>query len=70
MVEGEGFVRVQRCLQARRYQPGLGDLALDFSIQACAKPAAREGNPHAISLSNCRKVSDNPRIKTVEYMVA
>jgi len=25
---------------------------------------------YAISLSNCQKLSDNPRIKTVEYRVA
>ena len=30
----------------------------------------RERNLDAISLSNCPKLSDNPRIKTVEYTVA
>ena len=29
----------------------------------------RESNLDAISLSNCPKLSDNPRIKTVEYTV-
>ncbi len=31
---------------------------------------ARERNLYAISLSNCPKLNDNPRIKTVEYTVA
>ena len=31
---------------------------------------ARERNLDAISLSNCTKLSDNPRIKTVEYTVS
>ena len=31
---------------------------------------ARERNLDTISLSNCPKLSDNPRIKTVEYNIA
>ena len=46
------------------------DLAAAFSIQASAKPAARERNLYATGLSDCPKLSDNPRIKTVEYTVA
>ena len=49
--------------------PADADLSAAFPIQASVKPAARESNLDAISLSNCPKLSDNPRIKTVEYTV-
>jgi len=43
------------------------------AVQGCRLNEAyreRERNRYAISLSNCPKLSDNPRIKTVEYTVA
>ena len=40
-----------------------------LEIGFCGLPA-RERNLDAISLSNCPKLSDNRRIKTVEYTVA
>jgi hypothetical protein len=43
---------------------GEGEAAQDCRLNAAYRE--RECNLDAISLSNCPKLSDNPRIKTVE----